>query len=424
MNEQKGMIDRHRKRWLLRYWEDRMVCGTLKRVRPSKFLGWVTTRGKRPPDDIRKAAEQHMATVNQNIIPAEQIVTLPAFAEQVYLPHVEQHQRPSTAKAYRDIWERHLKAPCQEIWLKDTKCFHVQSWLNEIGKGGLSRNTLKHIKSLLSGMFKHAKQQNYYDGINPVQDTKVNPASTEPQETVAYSLNEVQKILSLLPEPAATAFAVAAFAGLRHGEVQGLVWENYRNGEIFVSRSIWNGRITPPKTRKGRAPVPVIRQLAERLEMHRLRSGDPETGPMFRNTAGKPLSLTSVVNRVILPALNRCEICCKSEAEHKAHPVKFDHNYERDRNFPEWHGWHAARRGLGSNLYQLGVPDMVIQRILRHANVSTTTGYYIKTAADDVRTAMTKLESTLEAKSEGGLQTRDTTGTPKPGFAVESSTLQ
>ena len=33
---------------------------------------------------------------------------------------------------------------------------------------------------------------------------------------------------------------------------------------------------------------------------------------------------------------------------------------------------------------QHGVPEMVIQRILRHANVSTTATYYIKTAADDV----------------------------------------
>ena len=31
---------------------------------------------------------------------------------------------------------------------------------------------------------------------------------------------------------------------------------------------------------------------------------------------------------------------------------------------------------------------MVIQRILRHANVSTTATYYIKTAANDVRDAM------------------------------------
>ena len=36
---------------------------------------------------------------------------------------------------------------------------------------------------------------------------------------------------------------------------------------------------------------------------------------------------------------------------------------------------------------------MVIQRILRHANVSTTATYYIKTAADDVRKAMTTLEN-------------------------------
>jgi hypothetical protein len=38
---------------------------------------------------------------------------------------------------------------------------------------------------------------------------------------------------------------------------------------------------------------------------------------------------------------------------------------------------------------------MVIQRILRHANVSTTATYYIKTAADDVRSAMTTLENNI-----------------------------
>jgi len=39
------------------------------------------------------------------------------------------------------------------------------------------------------------------------------------------------------------------------------------------------------------------------------------------------------------------------------------------------------------------LPDMVIQRILRHASVSTTATYYIKTAADDVRNAMVILEN-------------------------------
>jgi hypothetical protein len=37
----------------------------------------------------------------------------------------------------------------------------------------------------------------------------------------------------------------------------------------------------------------------------------------------------------------------------------------------------------------------VIQSMLRHANVSTTATYYIKTAVEDIRNAMAKLESTI-----------------------------
>jgi integrase len=88
---------------------------------------------------------------------------------------------------------------------------------------------------------------------------------------------------------------------------------------------------------------------------------------------------------------------------------------------PEWHGWHAARRGLGSNLYRLGVPEMVIQRILRHANVSTTATYYIKTAADDVRKAMTRLENHI---AEADRIQSDTNGTLESNLPVEPSTVQ
>jgi hypothetical protein len=56
---------------------------------------------------------------------------------------------------------------------------------------------------------------------------------------------------------------------------------------------------------------------------------------------------------------------------------------------------------------------MVIQRILRHANVSTTATYYIKTAADDVRNAMSKLEDHME-KSEHIQQARAESEERKP----------
>ena len=417
MRQQRGQIIRIGDRWYVRYWERRNIGGTVERRRVTHSISQITTRGKRPPADVKTEAERHMATVISGTVPAERIVTVGDFVQQVYLPWIAEQKRPSTAKGYRDIWEDHLKPLSEDVWLKDTRTYHVQSWLNQIGAGKLSRNTLKHVKSVVSGIFTLAKQQDYFQGENPARDSAINPKSAEPQETYAYTLEEIKTILALLPEPAATAFAVAAFMGLRHGEIQGLLWENYRDGELYVSRSIWNGRVSDPKTRKGRAPVPVVRQLADRLEMHRLRSGNPAKGPIFANSLGNPLALGSVVNRVIFPALNRCESCGKVELGHQ----KANHPYKRDACIPEWHGWHAARRGLGSNLYRLGVPDMVIQRILRHANVSTTATYYIKTAADDVRKAMTTLENHIEETAQ--LQS-DTEEALERNLAVELSTVQ
>jgi len=57
-----------------------------------------------------------------------------------------------------------------------------------------------------------------------------------------------------------------------------------------------------------------------------------------------------------------------------------------------WHGWHAFRRGLATNLHRLGVSDKVIQQILRHANVSTRMNIYVKTVSADATIAMKTLE--------------------------------
>jgi hypothetical protein len=64
---------------------------------------------------------------------------------------------------------------------------------------------------------------------------------------------------------------------------------------------------------------------------------------------------------------------------------------------------------------------MVIQRILRHANVSTTATYYIKTAAADVRGAMAKLENHI---AESGEVQTDTIGTLELGQGTGSGTIQ
>jgi integrase len=378
--------------WYVRYFEDRVENGEIKHVRVAKPLGEVKTRGKHPPRQIEDEAKAIVAAASVTNAAPERVLTVGDFVERVYFPHIEEHRRPSTLKGYRDVWEDHFRPRCATDWLKDVRTFHVQKWLDSIGKeNGLGRNTLKHVKSFLSAVFKLAKQQGYYMGENPVRDTAISPKAPEPQETHAYSLDEIQAILRVLPETSGTAFSIAAFAGLRRGELQGLLWENYQDGFIRVTQAVWEGHVNEPKTRRSRGAVPVIRPLAQRLEMYRLRCGNPQTGPMFKNFAGKSMNLNNLLHREILPTLNRCADCFKSREKH----LKADHKFSRDESIPRWQGWHAARRGLGSNLYALGVPDKVIQDILRHANVSTTNTYYIKTASEQVTNAMEKLEKAL-----------------------------
>ena len=62
-----------------------------------------------------------------------------------------------------------------------------------------------------------------------------------------------------------------------------------------------------------------------------------------------------------------------------------------------WYGLHAFRRGLATNLHELGVSDIVIQAILRHSNVSVTRAAYIKNDGLDPQSlaAMEALESAV-----------------------------
>ena len=74
------------------------------------------------------------------------------------------------------------------------------------------------------------------------------------------------------------------------------------------------------------------------------------------------------------------------------HPAA-GHEFKQDKTLPQWHGWHAFRRGLATNLHRLRVSDKVIQQILRHANVTTTMNIYVKTVSVDAANAMKSLET-------------------------------
>ncbi len=115
-------------------------------------------------------------------------------------------------------------------------------------------------------------------------------------------------MIRILSEPASTAVALAAFTGLREGELRGMTWECYTGDEIRVSKSVWRGDVKKPKTKASKAPVPVIAQLAAKLDEYHELCGAPQSGWIFPNSTGNPRCLDDLAREVIRPPLEKAGI--------------------------------------------------------------------------------------------------------------------
>lgn len=382
---QRGYVFRKGSYWYLRYY-DHEACpdGTLKQVQKCKQL--VEFGGEyRSKSAVRVLADEFLAPLNNGTVSPASTMTVNQFIEKRYLPFIESHKEPSTYNGYKNAFNLHIRKH-GNIGLREVRTFHIEQMLADIAREfNTAKTTIQHDKQLLSGVFRYAKRQGILNSENPVRDA-VLPKYKETKDTHAYSLEDELMMIRILPEPASTVVALAAFTGLREGELRGAMWESYTGNEIRVTKSVWRKHIKAPKSKASKAPVPVIAQLAAKLDEYHQLCGSPQSGWMFPNSVGNPRCLDELALEVIRPVLKKADI--------------------------EWHGWHAFRRGLATNLHRLGVQDKVIQAILRHSNVGVTQRCYIKTADSDVVSAMQKLEyatnvqlSAVRDKSEGRLPT-------------------
>jgi integrase len=394
--QQKGYVWREGDWWLLRYRDSRVEDGKLVRRQLASKLAPVQPEHKRltrPPQSVQKDQERFMARINASRQTPERNVTVGDFVRNVWLPFVESQHAASTSHHYRYYWGHLLGPLCGNQLLRDFATPRAQALLEQIARQNptIAKGTLHKMKSILRAIFRLAIQQDYRPGPNPIRETTL-PRAPEAAETVAYDLDTVLRMLQLVPEPSRTAMAVAAFAGLRRGEIEGLKWEAYDGETLKVMRAMWKGIAGEPKSRKSKAAVPVIAPLRKILDLHRLRSGT-EAGIMFRTGNDTPLSMNNLLNDQILPAIEHCAECGQGK---EGHVKSATHDFKRDTSLPEWHGFHAFRRGLATNLHELGVDDLTIQRILRHGDVSVTQRCYIKTLPKQTVNAMKQLERLVE----------------------------
>jgi hypothetical protein len=124
---------------------------------------------------------------------------------------------------------------------------------------------------------------------------------------------------------------------------------------------VWRTHIAAPKTEGSVAPVPVIETLRSILNEQRRDSGFILAGPLK-----KPINLSNLARRVIVPALQKKQI--------------------------PWYGWYALRRGIAT-LATAVENTFAAKGLLRHTNVSTTAQFYVKDARRKRRAQWPRLRS-------------------------------
>lgn len=370
MKNQDGYVWRVGKSWFGRWYRDEIVAGTVVRRQHSERLCEYGNR-YRSKKDVKPLLAQKLAPVNEGRCSAESTLSVAEYAEKFFFSHAESELKPSTLHGYRGIWRMYLKPRLKNVSLRDFTCGKATTLLAEIHREhGLSRKSLRHCKGLLSVIFGYAKRTDVLAGENPIADAGIPRAATAANQTHAYTVDEMMAMLNTLTGTARTAIALMYFTGLRPGEARGIRWADYDEKAriLHVRRSIWRKHETGPKTEESIAPVPVAEVLAEIL------SGTSRSPSEYilSTPSSRPIDLHNLAARIIVPALDRCAVCKESKSEHKA-----GHEFRRDESLPEWRGFYALRRGIGTALADVDSP-VAAKSVLRHSNVATTTAHYVK----------------------------------------------
>lgn len=93
--------------------------------------------------------------------------------------------------------------------------------MTNISAKGLAKSSYRRIKSVLSSAFSFAIRMGLVT-VNPITHIRIPKRCKPVAETEAYSPAETAAMIAFLPEPTASIVAVAAYAGLRKGEIRGL----------------------------------------------------------------------------------------------------------------------------------------------------------------------------------------------------------
>jgi integrase len=254
----------------------------------------------------------------------------------------------STARGYRSYLTRHVKPKWSSTPLEAVNALEVTEWLKSLP---LSPKTRGQVRAVLHLLFEKAMLWRLIElQRNPIELVKVKGSSKRQKKPQILTPEKFQELVGVLREPHRMMIIVAMCTGLRVSEVLALRWEhiNFEAGSMLVQQGVVNGRIGKVKTEASQDDVPLDPAFADVLLKWK---GDRSEGLVFPSPVTGGCFYSGMIQRQIL----------KPKGEKIGIPGL---------------GWHTFRHTYRSLLDETGAPIGVQQKLMRHANVSTTMNVY------------------------------------------------
>lgn len=284
--------------------------------------------------------------------------------------------------------------------------------------------TLNKVRGYLSSAFEAARQPpKKWSGGNPAADVRVRQVPKK--QKVTLSPEQVEAVLPVISESWRGVMAVAAYLGLRRGEIFALKKTDYDREHQTLRVAASHQRETTKGGRHDTLPVPSI--LRPYLEKARRTPGfwlfPDELGNQRTRESDPHLVLRRACGRIGLAQswLTYCLTCKRAGRPHerihadRPEPARctVDGHMRRLRvHQPLRINFHGLRHSCATNLMRAGVPLAHVSRILRHSSIRITADIYGHLEVEDLRGA-------VEAVGESHSSQRVLTARTQTGHSKE-----
>lgn len=366
---QRGQVYLDGQNWKGRYREDVITAAGVRRVRREIILG---SKRELPTKHLaERRMEVALARVNGLDYRPIKVATFEEFLER-WKTEILTKQKPSSIRAVRSHLRCYILPQLKTLRLEQFGVENQQTFISRIAETGVSRKTVLNVLGTLSSILSTARNWGYNCQEIDLDKLKLPPRGAR-YEAPHFTVEQLQRILSIAEEPWRTLFCILTLDGLRAGEVLGLQWRDIDLDRrlLNIRRSAWNGHIQTAKSTTSETVLPIPTALATILTEYRAQWQPNPQGFLFVTRNGRPPSSNKVVQYrlwTILDALGipRC-------------------------------GLHAFRHTHTSLLLDSGATPKVAQRQLRHSDARTTIQIYGHVVGDADREAVEKVAAVVDA---------------------------